>query len=393
MGERALRLELYDGDLAYQGTVGAPLTMRAVHAWSAPSSAEFALDDEHNGDLIPVLRTPGTRALVEYASGDPDAPAWEPLWSGPVEEVGGASMTDDGPASATFVVGDDLADILGIDAWPNPAGTITQQGDEDAHWTSTGPAETVAKALINANLARYSAAFPPVTIPTTEGRGSTITVTVRMTPIGDALLPAVPQAGVGLVARIDPTIPAIVVDVVEGSTYHTRLTDTSAVVPAGAWRTTRPTVTRVVVGGPGEGTARTYRTVIDAALEAAWRVVRPVHVDARDVEDTDPDLVAKLDARGDAELAAGAPTTVVDCTLAETDEFRYLGAVRLGDTLPLTIAGQDVEGVLTLAELTYTPDDGLTVALTVGEPADPESLTVRAVADVRRRVRTLEAGR
>src|SRR5690625_6740247 len=88
-----------------------------------------------------------------------------------------------------------------------------------------------------------------------------------MHPVADRILPAVDLAGIGLDAYQDGA--GIGVDVYQPSnlSHGPVLTEESGVVQSGTWELTPPTVTRVIVGGPGEGTAREWELVTDTAAE------------------------------------------------------------------------------------------------------------------------------
>ena len=384
----ALRFVVYDVDDVRRRWVSAPLGVRCVHLHNDPSTATLTLDADD--DLVPILRAAGTRCAVEYRPATQDA--WQRLWTGPVTERSG-----EGPevtATAAFEVRDDLELLWGVLGWPNPAGDETEQGDEDATYTVTGPAETVLKTLVAANLGRYPAL--PLTVATDLARGDTITVAVRMQPLADVLFPALTQAGLGVSIVQPDDDPGLVLDVYEGTTHATTMTEASGVITGGAWVVTPPTVTRVVVGAAGAGTARVFRTFIDTALEAAWgpKYVREVFVDAADVAVDDPDRDDKLAERAAQALAEGAPTASVDCELAETDRFRYLGAVNLGDTVPVQLAGSPpLTATVTGAVLELTAGDGLVVAVQLGTPTDQLTRLFRTVAAHAARIRTIEAGR
>lgn len=381
-----LRFVVYDVDGVRRRWVSAPLEARCVHLHNEPSTATLTLDADD--DVVPILRAAGTRCAVEYRPGT----EWVRLWTGPVGD-----RTGEGPdvtAAASFEVRDDIELLWGILGWPNPAGDETEQGDEDATYTVTGPAETVLKTLVTANLTRYPDL--PLTVATDLARGATITVAVRMQPLADVLLPALTQAGLGVRIVQPDDDPGLVLDVYEGATYPATLTEASGVITGGKWSVTPPTATRVVVGAAGGGTARVFRTFVDTALEAAWgpTYVREVFVDAADVKVDDPDRDAKLAARAAQALAEGASAASVDCALAETDRFRYLGAVNLGDTVPVQVAGSPpLTAPVTGAVLETTPSDGLTVTVQLGVPTDHGARLIRAVAVHAAQIRTLQAGR
>src|SRR5699024_6880157 len=120
------------------------------------------------------------------------------------------------------------------------------------------------------------------------------------------------------------------------------LTESSGIVQAGSWSQKPPTVTRVVVAGPGEGRARKFVTVQDTAAEGQWGVSIEEVRDARDVEEDDPQMEQTLLARGQETLDEGAAQYTLTATLSETENFRFGVAYDLGDRLPVQLRGAPV---------------------------------------------------
>lgn len=380
----ALRFQVHDKAKTLLGWISAPVEAHVVARHNAIGTGEFTLDSDH--DLVPALATPGARAVVQYrpAPGEP----WMDLFSGVVQTkrgTGGALV-----GVRTWTVEDDRRVLWKMLGWPNPAGTITQQGAAGASYRSTGPAETVLKALVTGAL---NHGFPGISVATNQARGGSITVDIRMLPIADKILPALDQAGLGI--TLLQTGTSLVLDVYETDAWPTVLTEASGVVVDGDYELTGPTVTRITAGAGGEDEARVFRTRIDTALEAEWGVCLEAFLDARDVAVDDPDLATILDERCDEALAEGAPKATVLAELAETETFRFGSAVRLGTAVTVQLTGgPPVTEVVREVQIDLTPGDGLTVVPRVGHRTDdPVYVLAATTAALAGAVRQLRASR
>lgn len=365
------RLTVYDKAFKRLGWIGAPRRVEVVPRHNAVGYAKITVpaDDPR----VPHLVEPGARMTVDYLG--------EQVMSGRVSELAGT-----GPQSAAEVeltVEDDFRLLARLLGWPNPAGTLAQQGAATAYDTITGPAETVAKTLVARNKGRSS---PAVEVVASAGRGATITASLRMHPLADRLLPLVDQAGVGVDVRQQGG--GLVLDCYLPRQVPQILSEESGVVVGWQWTTTAPSATRVVVGGQGEGTAREFVQVVDSTREAQWGETIEVFRDARD---TDDELV--LAERGQESLVEGAPKTGLSLTLAESRGWAYGRSVRVGDKVTTRIApGADVTDVLREAQIIWDAQDGLSVTPVVGERADDPSVTLRTtITALARAIRDLKA--
>lgn len=368
------RISVYDKAFNPLDWIGAPLELHATVRHNAASIASFALDADD--EQVAALTAPGSRVVIDYFHDPSDPLATMFLISGPVGERTGET----GPAGTrTFDVDDDWNDVLGMLGYPNPAGGIDEQGDEDAYHTVTGSAEHVVKTFVAANATRLGL---PVTVATDLDRGDNVTVSVRMHKLEDRLFPAVTQAGIGV--SVQQSGATILVDCYEPAIIADPLTEASGVVASGKFTAHPPLVTRAVTGGGGEGTSRVFRRVIDSTAEAAWGVKREVFVDARDT--TDP---AVLDKRAQEAIAEGAAVTGLSANLSETDDFRYGVTINRGDTVPIQLVGAPlVTDTVTEAQFDWTDTDGLVVTPHVGDTTTTfEEITAAALAQVAARTR------
>jgi hypothetical protein len=290
-----LTITVYTKGYVRKGVVAAPTSVSVSINHNAPGTAEFTVDADHA--RISDLTAYGARAVVAYRY----APSSDPvvLISGPVGDT-----TGEGPADSAvrkFVITDDWAEIFnGIIGWPNPTGTVSQQGDDSAYFTRTGPAETVVKQIVAPNATRQGL---PLTVPATEGRGAKITVSVRMHPLADKIFPAADQAGIGV--RVLQLGTERTLTVYTPKSRARVLTEESGIVVGGSWQIKPPTVTRVTIGAGGEGKLRAFYEYVDAARESTYGIRRSAFIDARDaysdVDSATKDLADRVSERKAAE--------------------------------------------------------------------------------------------
>jgi hypothetical protein len=260
-----------------RGRLAGLLDVQGAIRVGAPGEATFTVSASNI--RVPDLGLEGARAVIEYRYSPTSAS--KVLISGSIEEVQG---TGAGPtARRTYRVSDDwnlFNDVLG---WPNPTGAITAQGADTAYFRRSGPAETVLKQIVSPNLTRLGI---PVTVPATQGRGSSVTAQIRMHTLAEILFPLVTTTG-KLGVRIVQVGAERVLDVWVPTTYPRVLTQESGVIQEGEFQKSPPTVTRVVIGAGGEGVKREFRLYVATGLEALYGspgkpYVRERFVDARD---------------------------------------------------------------------------------------------------------------
>ena len=243
---------------------------RAVLRHNALSDAEFTVDADHH--LVPVLATPGARVVVEYR---PQGGEWRREFSGPVK----ARKGEGHPATRSFTVGDDKAVLWNLTGWPRPSKPAG--GQTDTHWKLTGKAESVFKRIVGENKGRH---FQPITVAPDLGRGGQITVASRFDKLSDLLPPLLDEAGLGVSVIQAEDNSGLVVDVYPKRKHSTALSDRSGVIVGDtSYADANPTVTRVIVGAGGEGTARVFAQYVDTAREAEWGDTIEVFRDARDI--------------------------------------------------------------------------------------------------------------
>ena len=333
----------------FRGWVGRPLDLKPVIRHNVKSTATFMIESDHlrASDLM----APGARVMI-YRHG-----AFE--MSGPVRLAAGQFSA---ASTLTFTVEDDFRILHNWLAWPVPGAALTAQTVE--YRAITGPAETVVKTVMAENAARLGF---PLTVAPDLGRGAVGKYTFRFHPAYDRLFPAVDQAGIGVTVRQDG--PGLLLDCYEPRDYPHTLSPEKGTIIGGTYSLAAPNVTRVVVGGQGEGAARTFRGFQDTAREADWNDVIETLQDARD--SSSGDVYAD---RANEALAEGAPLTGLSLELSETEHFRYGGkGLNRGDRVTAVINGQAFTDVLREARLSWDKD-GDTATPVVGERSDDPDL-------------------
>ena len=351
----AYELIIYNKAYVFQGWVNAPNSLKVTPRHNLTSTAEIVIDADHI--RVAELTEAGARVVI-FKDGEP-----KPFISGPVTLQSGDDLANGGTLTLT-VTGDEriLHNIL---AFPVPNHTLTGEtinGQTVEYRTITAPAETVLKTILQENLDRLGRA--DVTMAPDLGRGLSATYTFRMHPIYDRLFPQFEQAGLGVsVVQKDG---GLVVDVYEPAVYPHELSVESGTLVGGSYSTSSPEVTRVIVGGQGEGVNRTFKQYIDTNREADWGDVIEVLQDARDSGSAD--VYAD---RANETIDEGSPKAGFSLELSETDNFRYGGdGVHVGDRVSVRVGNLLITEVLREAEITWTPDEGDLTTPIVGEQAD-----------------------
>lgn len=356
---------VYDKSFKRVGWVGAYQSLTATVRHNAVSTAEFVVLLTH--PRIPDLMTPGCRIVMNY---DGDY-----LLSGTVE----SNSISESAGTVAFTVQSDFAKLTQTLGWPVPANPITGQGTAATQYTLTGPAETVVKRIAGVNAARRG---EPIVIAPDLGRGNVVTVFWRMNPLVDKLFPVIDQAGIGVDFR--QSGKGWLLDCYTPTVRKHILSQESGIVVDATAVLTNPTLTRVVVGGQGVGTAREFVEIINAPMEAKYGFIREGFVDARDLATT-----AELTARGQEALAAAAETYGFSMTLAENNVFKYGRTIRIGDiaTYAINVPRQSpilITDVCRLVTITHNPGEPVIATPSLGDPnaQDPVANIIDAIKRV-----------
>lgn len=352
------RLTIYSPLGVRRGWIAAPAQLSATLRANAVSIVTVTVPTSH--PHVSHLLEPGARVVVEHdvAWDAPETgPDWRHVLSGPVR-----SRQGHGPqasATVTVTVADDYRLLSRVLAWPVPTAPIDAQ--TSTHDVLTGPAETVAKTLVQRNAVDRLGL--PVTVEPTQGRGPTITVAARMTSLADVIGTALTDAGLTMHVKqvINGGALHLAVSVQQRRTHTRPLTEESGAVRAWQYALSEPEATRVIVGGPGEGVERTFLQVIDIAREVEHADLIEAFRDA-----TDATTVSLLAARGAQTLAETAPTSGLSLELADTPGLRPLRDIAVGDRVTVDVGGQRITDTLTEIRVKWDASSGTTTTPVVG---------------------------
>lgn len=374
-----LTVDIHDKKCKLLAPLGAFHSLSVTPVWNGIGTAALMVPARHH--RAPMLAADGARLAVNFRG--------KQILSGPIHQVAGSGPERSG--YSTYGVTGDFTILHDFRGWPNPAGTAAQQGDEGSNWVRRGPAETVVKDLVRANvvqraniLARLGYALQ---IPVTQGRGATIDVSIRMQKLYDKLFPAVDDASIGVVFGMGDGF--LTMDVAQPRLKPNPLRESDRVIQKWDYQGETPTVSRGVVGGQGEGTARVFQPFEDAAREQKYGRIVETFIDARDTSDGTTHAM-----RGQAALSEGAARASMRVTLAEAGSFRlgvddyWVGDFVTAQAGPYTFADL-------LREVTIVQDQasGLKVTATIGPDNSPERAVTEAISRLARNVGDLRTGR
>lgn len=223
-------------------------------------------------------------------------------------------------------------------------GTVTNLS---GHFEWSGAtAEAVVKNIIGRNLTRLG--IPHVIAPNLGRGGAPILPTVRNNKLSEVVYPVLEAAGLRIDIRVLEGDDHFTVDVAEVADYPQLLTTDGPIEPGGMASIEAPTVTRGLIGGPGEDAARAFDYAIDAALEAEWGWISEGYRDATgfslkwpdeldskyrvpmwfrvrpDVEQSEKDAMTRYfqDAKT-ALLADGQALSTLEVKLREDSDFQF----------------------------------------------------------------------
>lgn len=370
----AFRIAVYNKDFQFRCQIGNPAALSATVRHNLTSTLSMSVPIGHR--RIEELWEDGARLKVLFKG--------EHLISGPI--TADNLETDGATGLYTVTVEDDLRILWDILGWPVPGSLISNQSAAE-YRTYTGDAETIVKTAVAENgVSRM--AFPGLSVAANLHRGATIPggIPLRMHPLADQLFPAVEDAGIGVSVKQEGA--GLVLDVYERATHPRTLSVKGRTLKQVSMNRTRPTKSRVVIGGQGEGTARNFRLLTDTAREAQYGMRAETFRDARD--DNTP---AVMDARGQETLNENGPKNGVSLTLAGAGIFQYgPGGFHVGDRVPVKVQdGITITEVIRECKLTWTSKDYATSEPVIGEITDqPERITAQRLAALSRGQRNQE---
>ena len=284
------RIGVYDKDRVFQCQIGSPVSLEATVRHNLVSTLKMSVSLDH--ERLAALMADGARLKVSFMG--------EHLISGPV--TADELVTDGVTGLYTVTVEDDFRVLREVLGWPVPGAGIGSQGTAE-YRTYTGNAESIIKSAVSENgVTRLT--VPGLTVATNANRGATVPggVAFRFHPLADLLFPAVEDAGLGVTVKQVGT--SLVLDVYEPVTFPRTLSVKGRTLQQATMTRTRPTASRAVVGGSGEGKARYFRGLTDGARETLYGMRAESFVDDRQAGSDYAALVKDVaDAKKDLDTA------------------------------------------------------------------------------------------
>lgn len=403
-----LRITIWDKSFAFQQILGDPIYAAITPRWPGVGSAEIQL--RANDPANEWLQRAGANITVVYKD-------YETVFSGPVDSFQGSILVG-GVVTYQFTDwytllretlgfvqpgGNITAASLNDEAQTYlPPGTAHVAGAADGvgyyHWPSN-IAETAIKSIISANFTRLGR---PVNVLPSQGRGGTLTADqlpqVRFDDLQTVCETMATLAGLRIRVWLEPGDTQLTLDVAPVGKYFRALTYESGVLQDGNYSVTSPQATRVIVGGPGEDTARAFYPLANSTDEAAWRPIETfkdstsgadliwptAFTDAQKVPkyyavETDPAITSAMKAGFNRTLLAAASNVLaatvskagVEVRLSETDAWHYggLDGFAVGDTVTVESGGISLTDSITEVTLNWT-SDSFVVTPVVGQRTD-----------------------
>jgi hypothetical protein len=348
----------------------------AVGSWKVTLPVGYALAEE--------LRKPGAGIIVTAAG--------QTLISGPVMSImTNRSQAD--PVGTYEISGVDDSIVLSERlAYPTPT-TADVTAQTVAYDVRTGPAETVIKAYVNANIGPFAPAarrIDELTIQTTAGLGVSVDGSARFETLQDLLTGFADLAGLGFtIEQVGDVLQFQVYEPIDRSGY-VRLDLDNGRLTRSDYAYSTPKLTRAIVGGQGEGELRDFieRTSADSLeAEALWGRRIEQFVDYRSATD-----VAELEQSGDKELVTKGKTFISVDVMPSDDQTMLFGIDwNLGDRVTVVVGSTELVAVVEKVALLIS-EDGVRLGATVGEPRGLgyENQIVNAQKDQVLRVSKLE---
>lgn len=297
--------------------------------------------------------------------------------SGPVTGIG-----RDLDASTDSLTVSGVDDDVWLDrrlALPTPLGPPYTS----AYDIRTGPAETVMRGYVDANLgpaARPERRVPGLTLAPDLGRGVTRTGRGRLQTVADLIRPLALTGG-GLGYRIVQQGNALVFEVYESAdlTATAVFSEEFGNLLGYTYEAQAAEANYVLAGGGGEGTARVFAERGDSASIVRYGRIETFK-DQRQTSDP-----GELQQAIDEELADRAEQVGLSLRPADTDSLKFGRDYNLGDRVTVIVDGTPIQDVLREVRITLD-SSGATVTPTLGSPAGPRPGTVLALFDRMRRL-------
>ena len=340
------------------------------------------------------LFTPGAGVIIW----SPDVAA--PIMSGQVRGLAESVTTDTATVTVTGV--DDTARLAGRVVYPDPARTADDQ-TTDTNWVDTGAAGSVIRSMVDTQAGAGALAarqVPGLSVNPDTALGETVAVNARFSPLLDTVAgladagevgfrliqwdvddgPVISTAGTGTTdVRLQVYTPVDRSD-------RVRFTAASGALSGWQHAVTAGTVTRAIVAGQGEGTARFVIELADATAETDWGERQEQFIDARDTNDT-----TVLTQRGHEQFLTAGAAASLQATPSATGLLVFGRDWWLGDTVTMIVDSVTVTAPVSAVQIKVTGDGEAVVTPTVGPDATLTGPRIyAAVRALNRRIQQLE---
>lgn len=347
---------------------GRALKSEIREAWLARGFAGVRIVDEDQPTAPVILSGPITSDVDNWGSGDPH--------DGTIQVSG---------ISDAHVLADRIT-------YPNPAAAWTAQTTTATYkHPASGklPAETVIRTLINVNAGPGALAARQVaglTIEADGGRGLDVRTTTRFENLLELCQRLAAAGQLGFKVEQTPAGALVVGFYVPALRPGVLLSPETGTVTAGNAAVEAPTITRALVAGSGEGTARAFRERSSLDAEADWGRRIEVLVDRRESADDDD-----LDQAGDEALAEGAARGSYQAEIRDGFGAAFGVDYQLGDRISYSWRGVEFTDVV--REVVVEAQGGRTTVTPVvgSEDATATPKLYRRIQRVERTLRRLLA--
>ena len=318
---------------------------------------------------------PGWRVVIQ----DDD----QTVLSGPLTEV--AESVADSTRTLTGV--SDLQHVQDRTLFGDPSKVWTQQ-TADGKYARSGPAETVIRDIVHANVGTGAVAArrqDGFTVTSSQGRGKTVKVNDRDKPVLEVIRPLARSGGVTFdaVQEQDSRIVFRFRVPVDRS-RAVRFTAQNGGLTEGSYSLVAPTVNVALAAGQGAGTYLNRREYIRAT---SWGRRVEEYLDQTSTDD-DPEIKQAADEL----LDEGREGATASITAQEVEGCRYGTDFWLGDTVTVAFDSATVSEPVRQVELTWD-GHGRTAVLSLGDHDSADDRTPKWVKKIRKldaRVRGLE---
>lgn len=310
--------------------------------------------------MAEYLKQAGSGIIISTAEGT--------LLSGPTVSVVQSQETGDPTGTYEIAGVDDSVLLKERLAYPTPT-TADVTAQTNAYDERTGAAETVIKAYVTANIgasAPTARKVPGLVVDASAGLGSTVTATARFETLQELIGGLADTANLGFtIEQVGTELHFIVFEPTDRS-GKIRLDVYNGKLSRSEYTYAQPKVTRAIVGGDGDGAARTFletTTTDSLAAETAWGRRIEVFTDARSSTDTNA-----LQQSG-TELLTKDGKTQISVSISPSDDQTMLFGKdwNLGDKLTVVMGNLELVSVVTEVGLLIN-SDGVRIGATVGEP-------------------------